>query len=92
MKKLYKVKIGEPTGGGNYFSFKSGDGHSKIKQEYFVVAKSFNEAGKMVVAYIDHVISNEKSSIRVTEYGLESLDKEINVCAIELVSDELINE
>lgn len=90
MKKLFKVRLGKPTGGeSGYISFSYND-DKKIKPEYFVIAKSFNEAGKMVMDYVYSVLEKEKSTIRVTEYGLENLEMEINVCKIELVTDELI--
>ena len=90
MKKLFKVKIGKPTGGNSgWISFNYGE-EKKIKPEYFVVAKTFNEAGGLVMGYIDSIIAQEQSQIRITETGMESIEQEYNVCQIELVTNELI--
>lgn len=90
MNKLYKVVLGKPTGDGHCITFSYSPDDRKIKSEYYVIAKSFNEAGRKTLAFIDKVIKQEKSTVRVTEDGIEDMTKEINIVSITLFTDELI--
>lgn len=85
MSKLFKVRVGRP-GTRHIFCV---DPRRKIKSEYFVVAKSFNEAGKLVTQRIDKAVAEQKSSVLITEDGFEDID-DVCVFDIELLTDELV--
>jgi hypothetical protein len=90
-KKLYKVKIGKPTGSGPSFISYVAYSESRIKSEYFVVAKSFNEAGKLVMAYVKQILDTGPTEIVNSPYGIDIQTYEnVEVSSIELVSNETI--